>query len=38
LAVVPYFEILSLQSTYFGSNRQNPPSAWKCLLRKRVVK
>jgi SAM-dependent methyltransferase len=35
LAVEPYFEILSLQSTYFGSNRPNPPRAWKCLMRKR---
>jgi SAM-dependent methyltransferase len=38
LAVEPYFEILALQSTYFGSNRPNPPRAWKCLLRKREVK
>lgn len=38
LAVEPYFEILSLQSTYFGSKRPNPPRAWKCLMRKRGVK
>jgi 2-polyprenyl-3-methyl-5-hydroxy-6-metoxy-1,4-benzoquinol methylase len=25
-------------ATYFGSNRPNPPRAWKCLLRKREVK
>ena len=34
-AVEPYFEILLLQSSRFGSNRPNPPRAWKCLLRKR---
>ena len=38
LAVEPYFEILSLQSSYFGSNRPNPPRAWRCLMRKRKVK
>jgi SAM-dependent methyltransferase len=38
LAVEPYFEILSLQSTYFGSKSPNPPKAWKCLMRKREVK
>ncbi len=31
----PYFEILSLVSSYFGSNRPNPPRAWVCLMRKR---
>ena len=35
LAVEPYFEILSLQSSRFGSNRPNPPRAWRCLVRKR---
>ena len=34
-AVEPYFEILSLVSGSFGSNRPNPPRAWVCLLRKR---
>lgn len=35
LAVEPYFEILSLQSSHFGSNISNPPRAWRCLMRKR---
>ena len=35
LAVEPYFEILSLTSTHFGSNRPNPPRAWGCLTQKR---
>jgi SAM-dependent methyltransferase len=34
-AVEPYFEILSLVSGAFGSNRSNPPRAWVCLMRKR---
>jgi SAM-dependent methyltransferase len=34
-AVEPYFEILSLISGSFGSNRPNPPRAWVCLMRKR---
>ena len=37
LAVEPYFEILSLQSSHFGSNRPNPPRAWRCLMQKRHV-
>lgn len=37
LAVEPYFEILSLQSSRFGSNRPNPPRAWSCLMQKRHV-
>jgi methyl halide transferase len=37
LAVEPYFEILSLSSGHFGSNRSNPPRAWKCLMLKRHV-
>lgn len=37
-AVEPYFEILSLISGYFGSNRPNPPRAWVCLMRKRCFK
>jgi SAM-dependent methyltransferase len=36
-AVEPYFEILSLVSSYFGSNRPNPPRAWVCLMRKRPI-
>ena len=34
-AVEPYFEILSLTSGHFGSNRPNPPKAWICLMKKR---
>ncbi len=34
-AVEPYFEILSLVSGHFGSNRPNPPRAWICLMQKR---
>ena len=34
-SVEPYFEILSLVSGHFGSNRPNPPRAWVCLMRKR---
>ena len=34
-AVEPYFQILTLQSSFFGSNRPNPPRAWKCLMQKR---
>jgi SAM-dependent methyltransferase len=37
LAVEPYFEILLLQSSHFGSNRPNPPRAWRCLMQKRHV-
>jgi SAM-dependent methyltransferase len=37
LAVEPYFEILTLQTSRFGSKRQNPPRAWRCLMRKRHV-
>ncbi len=35
LAVEPYFEIVSLISSHFESNRPNPPRAWRCLMRKR---
>jgi len=35
LAVEPYFEVLSLTSSHFGSNRRNPPRAWRCLMQKR---
>jgi methyl halide transferase len=34
-AVVPYFEILSLTSSRFGSNHPNPPRCWVCLMQKR---
>lgn len=35
LAVESYFEILSLQSSHFGSYRSIPPRAWRCLMQKR---
>jgi SAM-dependent methyltransferase len=35
LAVERYFKILSLTSSHFGSNRPNPPRAWRCLMEKR---
>jgi SAM-dependent methyltransferase len=35
-AVEAHFEILSLVSGVFGSNRPNPPRAWICLMRKRL--
>jgi len=38
LAVEPYFEVLSLISSHFGSNRPNPPRAWRCLMQKRHAK
>jgi len=34
-AVEPCFEILSLVSGHFGSNRPDPPRAWVCVMRKR---
>ncbi len=34
-AVEPRFEILSVVSGHFGSNRPSPPRAWVCLMRKR---
>lgn len=37
-AVEPYFEILSLTTGHFGSNRPTPPRAWRCLMQKRVTK
>ena len=37
LAVESHFEILSLQSSHFESNRPNPPRAWRCLMQKRHV-
>lgn len=35
VAVEPFFEILSLTASHFESNRQNPPKAWACLMKKR---
>jgi methyl halide transferase len=35
-AVEPSFEVLSLTSSHFGSNRPNPPRAWVGLMRKRI--
>jgi SAM-dependent methyltransferase len=35
-AIEPYFEILTLESGHFGSNRPDPPRAWVCLMLKRV--
>ena len=35
LAVEPFFMILSLSTSHFGSNVQNPPRAWRCLMKKR---
>ena len=37
LAVEPYFKVLSLISSHFGSNNPDPPGAWRCLLQKRHV-
>jgi methyl halide transferase len=37
LAVEPYFSILSLTSSHFGSNRPNPPRAWRCVMQKRYI-
>ncbi len=33
--VEPHFEILSLVSGHFGSDQEDPPRAWICLMRKR---
>jgi SAM-dependent methyltransferase len=33
----PYFEVLSLASTHFESNRPTPPRAFRCLMQKRLV-
>jgi hypothetical protein len=33
--VESYFEILSLFSSHFDSNRQDPPRCWVCLMQKR---
>ncbi len=36
-AVEPYFEILSLTSGHFDSNRERAPRCWICLMRKRPI-
>jgi SAM-dependent methyltransferase len=36
-AVEPFFEILSLVSSYFEVNLPHQPRAWVCLMRKRVA-
>ena len=36
-AVEPFFEILSLEAGHFGSDQDEPPQCWICLLRKRVM-
>lgn len=33
----PHFQILSLRSGHFGSNQDDPPRAWICLMRRREV-
>ena len=35
-AVEPRFEILSLEAGHFGSDQDDPPRAWICLMRKRA--
>jgi SAM-dependent methyltransferase len=35
-AVEPRFEILSLEAGYFGSDQDDPPRAWICLMCKRA--
>jgi len=35
-AVEPHFKILSLEAGHFGSDQDNPPRAWICLMRKRA--
>jgi 2-polyprenyl-3-methyl-5-hydroxy-6-metoxy-1,4-benzoquinol methylase len=34
-AVEPYFEIILLTASLFGSSQSDPPKAWVCLMRKR---
>ncbi len=36
-AVEPFFEVLSLKSGKFDSNREKPFRCWFCLMKKRVV-
>jgi len=35
IAVEPYFEILSLDSSHFDADSPEPPRNWVCLMRKR---
>jgi SAM-dependent methyltransferase len=35
IAVEPYFEILSLDSSHFDADGPEPPRNWVCLMRKR---
>jgi hypothetical protein len=35
IAVEPYFEILSLDSSHFDADSSEPPRNWVCLMRKR---
>lgn len=35
-AVEPHFEILTIRSGHFGSDQDDPPRAWICLMRKRA--
>jgi len=34
-AVEDFFEILSINATYFGSDQKDPAAAWVCLFQKR---
>ncbi len=36
-AVAPFFELLSLKSGRFDSNRESPFRCWFCLMKKRVI-
>ena len=35
-AVEPWFEILSLTTAEFDSERENPARSWHCLMKKRA--
>lgn len=37
-AVEPYFEILSMTMSYFGSDSPVPAKIWVCLMKKRQIK
>lgn len=37
-AVEPYFEILSMTTSYFGSDSPVPAKIWVCLMKKREAK
>lgn len=37
-AVEPYFEILSMTTSYFGSDSPVPAKIWVCLMKKRQIK